>query len=46
MVVDYYSRFLEVVILKFIISIKIIEVIISMFVRFGVLFFLRIDNGF
>ena len=44
-VVDYYSRFLEVVILKFATSTKIIEAITPMFAIFGVPFSLRTDNG-
>lgn len=44
-VVDYYSRFLEVAILKSTTSTKIIEAITPMFARFGVLFSLRTDNG-
>ena len=45
MVVDYYSRFLEVAILKSTTSAKIIEAITPMFARFGVPFSLRTDNG-
>ena len=45
LVVDYYSRFLEVAILKSTTSPKIIDAIISMFARFDVLFSLRTDNG-
>ena len=45
MVVDYYSRFLEVAILKSTTSVKIIEAITPMFARFGVPFSLRTDNG-
>ena len=45
MVIDYYSRFLEVAILKSTTCTKIIEVITLMFARFGVLFSLRTDNG-
>jgi len=41
----YYSRFLEVAILKSTTSTKIIEAIGPMFVRFGVPFSLRTDNG-
>jgi len=44
-VVDYYSRFLEVAVLKSTTSTKIIEAITPMFVRFGVPFSLRTDNG-
>ena len=44
-VVDYYSRFLEVAILKSTTSVKIIEAITPMFARFGVPFSLRTDNG-
>ena len=44
-VVDYYSRFLEVAILKSTTSAKIIEAIAPMFARFGVPFSLRTDNG-
>ena len=44
-VVDYYSRFLEVALLKSITSTKIIEAITHMFARFGVPFSLRTDNG-
>jgi len=44
-VVDYYSRFLEVAILKSITSTKIIEAIAPMFSMFGVPFSLRTDNG-
>ena len=44
-VVDYYSRFLEVAILKSTTSAKIIEAITPMFARFGVPFSLRTDNG-
>ena len=44
-VVDYYSRFLEVAILKSTTSTKIIEAITPMFARFGVQFSLRTDNG-
>ena len=45
MVVDYFSRFLEVAILKSTTSAKIIEAISPTFGRFGVLFSLRTDNG-
>ena len=44
-VVDYYSRFLEVAILKSTTSTKIIKTITPMFVRFAVPFSLRTDNG-
>ena len=44
-VVDYFSRFLEVAILKSTTSAKIIEAISPMFARFGVPFSLRTDNG-
>ena len=44
-VVDYYSRFLEVAILKSTTSAKVIEAITPMFARFGVPFSLRTDNG-
>ena len=44
-VVDYYSRFLKVAILKSTTSAKIIEAITPMFSRFGVPFSLRTDNG-
>ena len=44
-VVDYYSRFLEVAFFKSTTSAKIIEAIAPMFVRFGVPFSLRTDNG-
>ena len=44
-VFDYYSRFLEVAILKYTTSAKIIEAITPMFARFGVPFSLRTDNG-
>ena len=44
-VVDYYSRFLEVAILKSTTSTKITEAITPMFARFGVPFSLRTDNG-
>ena len=44
-VVDYYSRFLEVAILKSTTTAKIIEAITPMFARFGVPFSLRTDNG-
>ena len=43
--VDYYSRFLEVAILKSTTSTKIIMAITPMFARFGVPFSLRTDNG-
>ena len=45
MVVDYYSRFLEVAILKSTTSAKVIDAITPMFARFGVPFSLRTDNG-
>ena len=45
MVVDYYSRFLEVAILKSITSAKVIEALIPMFARFGLPFSLGTDNG-
>ena len=44
-VVDYYSRFLEVAILKSTTSTKIIETITPMSARFGVPFSPRTDNG-
>ncbi|KAL9971363.1 hypothetical protein ACROYT_G023876, partial [Oculina patagonica] len=44
-VVDYFSRFVEVAILKSTTSTKIIEAISPMFARFGVPFSLRTDNG-
>ena len=44
-VVYYYSRFLEVAILKYTTSTKIIEAIAPMFAIFGVPFFLRTDDG-
>jgi len=44
-VVDYFSRFVEVAILKSTTSTKIIEAISPMFARFGVAFSLRTDNG-
>ena len=44
-VVDYFSRFVEVAILKSTTSTKIIEAISPMFARFGVPFYLRTDNG-
>ena len=44
MVVEYYSGFLEVAILKSTTSAKIIEVITPMFARFGVPLSLRTDN--
>ena len=44
-VVDYFSRFLEVAILKSTTSAKIIEAISTIFARFGAPFFLRTDNG-
>ena len=44
-VVDYFSRFVEVAILKSITSTKIIEAITPMFARFGVPCSLRTDNG-
>ena len=43
--VDYFSRFVEVAILKSNTSTKIIEAISPMFARFGVPFSLRTDNG-
>ena len=43
--VEYFSRFLEVAILKSTTSAKIIEAISPTFGRFGVLFSLRTDNG-
>ena len=44
-VVDYYSRFLEVAILKSTTSAKVIEALAPMFARFGLPFSLRTDNG-
>ena len=44
-VVDYFSRFLEVSVLKSTTSAKIIEAIHPIFARFGVPYSLRIDNG-
>ena len=43
--VDYFSRFVEVAILKSTTSVKIIEAISPMSARFGVPFYLRTDNG-
>ena len=43
--VDYFSRFVEVAILKSTTSAKIIEAISPVFARFGVPFSLRTDNG-
>ena len=43
--VDYFSRFVEVAILKSTTSAKIIEAISPVFARFGQLFSLRTDNG-
>ena len=43
--VDYYSRFLEVTILKSTTSAKIVDAITPMFAIFGVPFSLRTDNG-
>ena len=45
MLVDYFSRFVEVAILKSTTSVKIIEAISPMSARFGVPFYLRTDNG-
>ena len=45
MVIDYYSRFLEVAILKSTTSAKVIEALAPMFARFGFPFSLRTDNG-
>ena len=45
MVVDYFSRFLEVAILKSTTSAKIIEALSPIFARFDVPFSLRTDNG-
>ena len=44
-VIDYYSRFLEVAILKSTTSAKVIEALAPMFARFGFPFSLRTDNG-
>lgn len=44
-VVDYYSRFLEVAIMKSTTSSKVIEALAPMFARFGFPFSLRTDNG-
>ena len=44
-VIDYYSRFLEVAIMKSTTSAKIIEALTPMFARFGFPFSLRTDNG-
>jgi len=44
-VVDYYSRYFEVAILKTITSTKVIEAMIPMFSRYGNPFSLRTDNG-
>ena len=44
-VVDYYSRFLEVAFLKSTTSAKVIEALAPMFARFGLPFSLRTDNG-
>ena len=44
-VVDYYSRFLEVVILRSTTRPKVIEALAPMFARFGLPFSLRTDNG-
>ena len=44
-VVDYFSRFLEVAVLKSTTSAKIIEAMTPMFARFGVPYSLRTDNG-
>ena len=43
-VIDYYSRFLEVAILKSTASAKVIEALAPMFARFGFPFSLRTDN--
>jgi len=43
--VDYYSRFYEVAVLKSTTSAKIIETMTPMFTRFGVSFSLKTDNG-
>lgn len=45
LIVDYYSRFYEVVILRSTTSEKIIEALIPIFSRFGVPFSLKTDNG-
>ena len=44
-VIDYFSRFLEVAIMKSTTSSKVIEAMTPMFARFGVPFSLRTDNG-
>lgn len=44
-VVDYYSRFFEVVIMKTTTTSKIIEALIPMFTRYGYPFTLKSDNG-
>ena len=44
-VIDYYSRFLEVAILKSTTSAKVIEALAPMFARFGFPFSLRTNNG-
>ena len=45
LVVDYYSRFYEVVVLRSTTSNKIIEAMVPMFARFGVPYSLKTDNG-
>ena len=45
MVVDYFSRFLEVAVLKSTTSAKIIQAIHPIFARFGVPYSLQTDNG-
>lgn len=44
-VVDYYSRYFEVVVMKSITSAKVIEVFLPIFARLGMPFSLRTDNG-
>ena len=45
MLVDYYSRFYEVVIMRTITSAKVIEVLQPIFARFGIPCSLGSDNG-
>ena len=44
-VVDYYSRFFEVVIMRFTTSQKMIEVLVPIFTRYGYPFSLKSDNA-
>lgn len=44
-IVDYFSRYFEVDILRIIILDKIINCLILYFVRYGFLFLIKFDNG-